>query len=242
MLGKFRRTPSNTIACAARCSQSPKSAMTHRSFSRALSGPAIVLAVLGLSPRARADETYDIKNYPSLQNGYTLQGTITTDGKTGPITTADFTGESFQIYNSSGMVVYSETTGSLNLVESSDLVATASGLELSVLSADGFLEMASTIPGHSGLLYNTDAYAGFNGFVQTGVPGNGFWTNAWIDTENLLFPTMQAPDNPDSLLIATPEAASVSTPEPSRAVSLAGMGLLAVVGLLLRSRRGGVRR
>jgi hypothetical protein len=35
--------------------------------------------------------TYNIVNYPELQNGYTVSGTITTDGQTGTITTADIT-------------------------------------------------------------------------------------------------------------------------------------------------------
>jgi hypothetical protein len=42
------------------------------------------------APHARAaDTTYNFVSYPSLQNGYTLSGTIITNGTFGPLTGAD---------------------------------------------------------------------------------------------------------------------------------------------------------
>ena len=41
--------------------------------------------------------TYDIVNYPDLQNGWTLSGTITTDATMGPITQLDITSWTWSI-------------------------------------------------------------------------------------------------------------------------------------------------
>jgi hypothetical protein len=44
----------------------------------------LMLTGIAIAPRAaRADRVYDIVNYPSLQSGDTVSGTITTDGVTG---------------------------------------------------------------------------------------------------------------------------------------------------------------
>jgi hypothetical protein len=51
-----------------------------------------------IAPASRGDPiTYSIQNYPSLQNGYTLSGEITTDGTIGPLTGANITAWSYTI-------------------------------------------------------------------------------------------------------------------------------------------------
>jgi hypothetical protein len=49
--------------------------------------PLLILAGMALTPTevGAGSITYDIVNYPSLQNGYTVSGNITTDGSTGAI-------------------------------------------------------------------------------------------------------------------------------------------------------------
>ncbi len=44
-----------------------------------------------------ASITYDLVDYPALQNGYDLSGTITTDGNTGVLSTSDLTSWVFNI-------------------------------------------------------------------------------------------------------------------------------------------------
>jgi len=51
---------------------------------RASTIPLLILAGIVLGPReVNADITYSLEDYPSLQNGYDLQGFITTDGTFG---------------------------------------------------------------------------------------------------------------------------------------------------------------
>jgi hypothetical protein len=62
--------------------------------SRMVPPAAIPLLVLGLMAlgqhEARAEITYAIQDYPALQNGYTIEGSITTDGSIGTLSTTDF--------------------------------------------------------------------------------------------------------------------------------------------------------
>ena len=47
--------------------------------------PLLILAAISQTPPevGAASITYDVVNYPTLQNGYTVSGTITTNGATG---------------------------------------------------------------------------------------------------------------------------------------------------------------
>ncbi len=47
------------------------------------------LVLLASVSNARADTIYNIVDYPANENGYTVSGTITTDGTTGPLTTSN---------------------------------------------------------------------------------------------------------------------------------------------------------
>jgi len=52
----------------------------------------MLFTLLTLPPAVMAGSTtYNIVNYPDLQNGWTLSGTITTDGTIGPIGSSDIT-------------------------------------------------------------------------------------------------------------------------------------------------------
>jgi hypothetical protein len=57
--------------------------LTRRMRSSAI--PLLILAGTALTPTevGAASITYNVLNYPTLQNGYTVTGTITTDGSTG---------------------------------------------------------------------------------------------------------------------------------------------------------------
>ena len=72
--------------------------------------------------------TYNIQNYASLQNGYTLSGTITTDGTIGTLVASNITSFSFTISNAGGTIVDQEN-GTIAKVE--NLTATLTMLTLS---------------------------------------------------------------------------------------------------------------
>jgi hypothetical protein len=97
-----------------------------------------VVILLLSATQLRADQiTYDIVNYPSLQNGYTIQGTITTDGTMGTLTKSDITGWSIQITNGAGTPQWpSPLTPSDSVFNTvGPGVATLCGLELPISSS-----------------------------------------------------------------------------------------------------------
>jgi hypothetical protein len=61
---------------------------------------AILSLFLTLSPTATTKGgsiVYNLQSYPDLQNGYTVSGTITTDGTIGTLTSANITAWSFLV-------------------------------------------------------------------------------------------------------------------------------------------------
>ena len=64
-----------------------KLSSNRRSILIAAVASAAIALIMARNPlAATADTVYDIVNYPAEQDGWILSGTITTDGKTGPIT------------------------------------------------------------------------------------------------------------------------------------------------------------
>ena len=61
-----------------------------------------LLTLLTLPPAVLADSIYIIKDYPELQNGWTLSGTITTDGRLGPIGPNDITSWEWTVTSGEG--------------------------------------------------------------------------------------------------------------------------------------------
>ena len=125
--------------------------------------------------------TYNLVNYPLLQDGATLTGTITTDGTTGGNLPGSII-QSWQLTVTGG--------GSPFSMSSSDPNASALGYELNVtpttLSIGWLLRLESAT---GTLLYNSDAgfyYAGgplgpswlHDDLIVTGLDGSGGWTVA----------------------------------------------------------------
>jgi hypothetical protein len=58
----------------------------------------VLVAVVGLGQTCAADPiTYNLVDYSSLENGWTLSGTITTDGTIGALAASDITSWTFTI-------------------------------------------------------------------------------------------------------------------------------------------------
>jgi PEP-CTERM motif len=184
--------------------------------------------------------TYNIESYAALQNGYTMSGTITTDGTIGTLASADVTGWSFSVTGPTSYQLTSLTPTAGFFLD--NLTATATSLTLapptagqeSLLGFEGG-SFGSTI---TNLQYDrnpanpaeggpaTDSYSSFNG---TSTPSG----IAWKDVV----------DNPPGLqlggstwVIATVTASAV--PEPSTlTLALLGMACLAVAQRTMRYSR-----
>jgi len=76
---------------------------------------ALLLAVA--RPATAGFITYDLKDYPALQDGYALSGTITTDGTIGDIFAANVTAWSVTFTPASGSPVTFSSTDPSNLVQ-----------------------------------------------------------------------------------------------------------------------------
>ena len=58
---------------------------------------AALLAVCGASALQAGAVVYNIVNYPGLENGWTVSGTITTDGTIGTLSASDITAWSWSL-------------------------------------------------------------------------------------------------------------------------------------------------
>jgi PEP-CTERM motif len=112
---------------------------------------ALLLAVLSVfldfSPTATTmggSITYNIQNYAALQDGYTLSGTITTDGTIGTLTSADITAFSISVTGPVDYVVTSQSVGASAGVQGA-VTATAAAITIapSVVADANFLGLGT---------------------------------------------------------------------------------------------------
>jgi hypothetical protein len=162
--------------------------------------------------------TYDLSDHPTLQSGNHISGTITTDGTTGLISTANIQSWEFTISDSSNnplVHVTSLTPGSVTTV--SQLTATSS--TLSVIDGGGLsqqlFELHDVIS--EGYLVEYD----FSATLSARFFNDEYQTDALVRLWN----TITSPPSPSSL-----EIAHVSTvPEPA-SFTLALLSLGGVAG------------
>jgi hypothetical protein len=195
---------------------------------------ALLLALLSLfvsfSPNATTKAgsiVYEIQNYAALQNGYTLSGTITTDGTIGTLTSADITAWSFSVTGPSSYGSSSLSPGAGTQVNG--VTATAAAITMAPSAPDsdfGSLQFFSDSPPvlnygradandgngdrYSSLSFPTQAWITFGGYP----PGLQLGGSTWI--------------------IATANVSAV--PEPSTlTLALLGVVCLAVAHSMTRS-------
>jgi hypothetical protein len=143
--------------------------------------PALVL-ILGISTRASGgDLTYDLVNYPAAQNGYTLSGSITTDGTIGILTPSDITAWTVTISSPTTSETFSSSDpGSATGIQS-NLIATSSEIYLPP-SSDGADILELIGPGNDQIIF--DNYNEYTAIISSGrvwYSGNpvaGDWTIA----------------------------------------------------------------
>jgi hypothetical protein len=172
--------------------------------------------VASVTPTGRgASITYAFRSYDSLQNGYTLTGTMTTDGKIGTLTSANITAWAYTITN--GTTTDHESGGS-NLVAVIGVTASANSISMAVpaysfAGAPNNLIFSNSSVGL--LIYNRTAAVNLPGFgdeyeafsPSTGMlwqhivsdpPGLSLGGNPWVIAVNL----GQAVPEPGSLTLA----------------------------------------
>jgi hypothetical protein len=190
------------------CACSPRSYLRCRATQmvRSTAISLLILAGMALTPTeiSAASITYSIVNYPTLQNGYTVTGTITTNGATGTaLPGTDITSWNITISLGSTAVATLTPSDSTNFTFGFD--ATSTTITAATFPSDDIIfRNEAIITGIEWNIITSPSTTQYNGVVNE--------TFIW----NTPLPT---PDSPIATVIAT-------VPEPSSAL-LASIGAVA---------------
>lgn len=180
---------------------------------------AVALAILAPFAAQAGLITYDLTNHASLQNGYTLEGSITTDGHLGTWNANHIVAWEVTLYDPTSAIAFSinSSMAGATIQAFTGHGITSTETSLSVLAGDGGFVLAQNPTGNANRI----------GFSPETDDGRFFGNTAggairW----NHVIPTGT------SFEIGTAEAVVVAAvPEPSTiALSLAGLGLAAWLG------------
>ena len=187
---------------------------------RGLSG-LVALVIIAVSAAARADITYDLYDYPDLENGYTLSGTITTDGAMGVLSPTDITNWDVNISQNSKLLVHADpSTGFIQ--NCNNLNADATGLWLATSPGVNRFNVVDGVPRNDSVVIQYSFVPSLDEDEYLGQwPGHG---GLWNDTNGSGF--QPAGD----FIIATP-----TVPEPS-SIALLLAGAVALVAIAWRRR------
>jgi autotransporter-associated beta strand protein len=169
------------------------------------------LASIGVSSVVKANTIYTIEDYPALENGYTLWGTITTDGVTGVLSATDIVDWNVNI--SQGNALLTNAVPSTGFIEDcNNLHADTTGLWLSTVSGENRFNVVDGIPGDDFVVLQYNFVHPFPGQYLGGWPGHG---ELWNDLSNNGF------SPPADFIIAAPEV----VPEPASIAIFAASAL-----------------
>jgi hypothetical protein len=185
-----------------------------------LASLSLVLAFCSSASTRGASITYNIQNYPSLQNGLTLSGTITTDGTIGVINTPNIRAWSFTISGPDGTTENSTKPGAT--VTAYNVTATSSQLLMAVLPNGGSSE----------LLFRDSTNLSEMTYTRT-LPS--FGSDVYNATGNVFVLWSDSP--PSSQLGGDPWIVAQTVPEPgSLTLALLGTACPALVAWTRRHR------
>jgi hypothetical protein len=183
---------------------------------------ASLLVVMGEMGTARANTIYNLISFPTVQNGYSVTGTITTDGRLGTLAYSDIIATSITAVTN-GVSTYQNLQPD-HVYGSTGLFATSTGLFLRAVPVEGpspNFSIGSTGYDAVELRYDyaANAGAGYVDYFGT-VNHPAAATNLWKTSgDNLLNLTGQP------WLIA-----QTTVPEPSAALLL-GIGIATLTGI-----------
>lgn len=154
-----------------------------------------LLTVFNLAPRdVHADIIYTMDNYASLQNGYTVSGSITTDGTIGQlVTTSDLT--SWDIIISQGSTVLSTLSSTNSVTIPTNITVTSTTLSLAGGDNLGIYDASGSI----NWLGDGGAYAAYANGVE-------LWFTVW--NANAPIATASAVPEPSTAILAVFAAVS----------------------------------
>jgi hypothetical protein len=193
-----------------------------------------IALTVGSAAVARADFiVYDLNNYTSLQNGWTLTGSIKTDGTIGEIGAPDIL--SWQYTISNGLTSFTASSDSGGYAQVTHVTATPTQLLLSAPNGFTYNQLwligSLSDPTASFLLYDRDN-TGANpeqDFYRQWIRPSYSWSDYSQDSTGL-------PLGGDPWVIATAETAVVPAPS-SIVLVLTAFGSLASYGLVCRRGR-----
>jgi len=184
---------------------------------------AVIMLVASGSGRTRAGSiTYQLVNYPAYQNGWTLSGSITTDGTIGQIASSDI--ESWTWTVSMNGSTYTATSTDLKTEAIlAGIEATPTSLLLPPAQLGGPLTGIDLFdPGFTGPGYGSWAWVnyGFNWAYscEVGTSANVLWNSEEVTSLPVL-------------------VAGISVPEPASVALAALAGLCGIAYRLARKRR-----
>jgi hypothetical protein len=199
-------------------------------------GPVVTAALLifALATHAKADIIYTIQNYSSLQNGYTITGTITTDGTIGILSASDITSTTFTISGPGGPYSYSGDNVSLT----GDVQASATSITIPTGPISGpFNELGLGGGGGSG--FSTPLGAGLLYDNAGNVEGTSGALHRYIGSDvnaNMFIPLFANNGATPMSLPTLDDWTVAAVPEPSGLAPL-GMVTMGLIGAAGRKRR-----
>jgi hypothetical protein len=194
---------------------------------------AIVAFGLGGQTCSADPITYNFVNYSTLESGYTLSGTITTDGNIGTIGNGDIKSWTFTVTDGETTYTVSSTdAGASKGLDSGSVQASATALTMAVPASGVQNSLDLHANGEPTLQYvRANNYAGFDtedAFAFDDASYNTVWQNQTPGSNGLTLGTNAV----WTIATATPSA----VPEPSSLV-MCGLGGVGVALAAWRRRR-----
>jgi hypothetical protein len=196
------------------------------------------LLLFALANHANADIIYNIQPYPSDQNGYTLSGTITTDGVMGALSASDIL--AWQYTATNGLITYSaSSTDTGASISATGLEAEGNQLLLPYGNG-GTYSLTFSDPNGQALPGGTTNLV-LEWLLHVGSEVSFYQYELQVNSGPPAWSTGSTPTS--SSFIIAQEAPSVTTPEPaSITLMLAGFGALMGSSFVRRRRRAAGRR